>query len=261
MPISRSMSERSALFSDISLTMQSSEPLHNDLPNGRALTYQDNSCHGEDAFVTRELNRHIALDAVLDGATGRGGCVASTYAADILRKATVESVDDLTTLLDYANRELFRRGKGRFFLTTVSVALKIGRELHVLSVGDSPVLLIRGGDIVALSPTAKGHTFLGVANALGRYETLSYKAAWTPLQAQDRLVLVTDGIIENVAPSELAALTDDARSPEEAVSTLQQLLCRKKHEHKGRVDERSGFRRDDATAIIRYIGLNSQPEA
>jgi serine/threonine protein phosphatase PrpC len=227
------------------------------LPNGRAAAYQDNSYHGDDAFVTRELNCHMTLDAVLDGATERGGCEASSYAADVLREATIESLDDLATILDGANRQLFRRGKGRFFLTTVSVALKIGHELHVLSVGDSPALLVRGRDIVALTPAAKGQTFLGIANALGRHEKLLYKAAYTNLQAQDRLILATDGIIENVAPSELAGLVGQALSAEEAVCALEQLLNEKKRQNKGRVDDRSGFRRDDATALIRYIGLST----
>ena len=75
------------------------------------------------------------------------------------------------------------------------------------------------------------------------------------LEAEDRLVLATDGLIENVAPSELVALIDAERSPEQAVVALRQLFGEKKQGNKGRVDDSSGFRRDDATAIIRYIGL------
>jgi serine/threonine protein phosphatase PrpC len=222
--------------------------------------YHDNSCHGEDAYVTRELQQHIVLDAVLDGATARGGADASAYAGEVLRDATVEAFDELTNLLEMANKRLFQRGKGRFFLTTVSVALKIGPLLHVVCVGDSPVFLIRGRDIVPLTLTAKGPTFLGITNALGRRATLSYKTTCISLRAQDRLVLATDGLIENVAPSELATLLDDVPSPEEAVSALRQLLYEKKRANKGRVDDRSGFRHDDATAIIRYIGLDPVPE-
>ena len=235
-------------------------PPHSAFPNGRAAAYHDNSCHGEDAFLTRELTHHLALDAVLDGATGRGGWEASSYAAEILGTANIESVDDLTAMLDEINRELFRRGRGRFFLTTISAALKVGQELHVLSVGDSPVLLIRDGDIIPLTPAAKSQPFLGMANALGRHEKLSYKTASVSLQVQDRLVLVTDGVIENVAPSELATLLGHASSPEEAVSAVRQLLAEKQRENKGRVDDRSSFRRDDATALIRYVGLSDRPE-
>jgi serine/threonine protein phosphatase PrpC len=230
-------------------------PTHSDLPNGSAGVFQDNSFHGEDAYITRELSRHIAIDAVFDGATGRGGADASGYAAKALQEATVDSVDGLTTLLDMTNQRLYQRGRGRFFLTTASVTLKIGSTLHVLNVGDSPVFLIRGHDITPLTGTAQGATFLGIANALGRHEKLSYKATSVSLEAEDRLVLATDGLIENVAPSELVALIDAERSPEQAVVALRQLFGEKKQGNKGRVDDSSGFRRDDATAIIRYIGL------
>jgi serine/threonine protein phosphatase PrpC len=230
-------------------------PTHSDLPNGDAAVFQDNSYHGEDTYVTRELNRHIAIDAVFDGATGRGGADASGYAAKTLQEATVDTVDGITALLDMANQRLFQRGRGRFFLTTASVTLKIGSTLHVLHVGDSPAFLIRGHDIMSLTGTPQGATFLGVANALGRHDKLSYKATNISLEDGDRLVLATDGLIENIAPSELLAVIDAAPSPEQAVATLQQLLDEKKQGNKGRVDESSGFRRDDATAIIRYIGL------
>jgi serine/threonine protein phosphatase PrpC len=225
------------------------------LSNGQATVYHDNSYHGEDTFVTRELTRDIALDAVLDGATGRGGSDASAHGAEVLRTANVQTVEELTTLLEVANKQLFQRGKGRFFLTTASVALKIHRELHVLNVGDSPVYLIRDSDLMPLTPTVKGHTFLGLANALGRQERLFYKTTCVSLQAGDRLVLATDGLSENVAPSELAEIVARASSPEAAVAALRQLLCQKKRDNKGRIDEHSGFRRDDATAVIRYIGL------
>jgi serine/threonine protein phosphatase PrpC len=230
-------------------------PTHSDLPNGDAAVFQDNSYHGEDTYVTRELNRHIAIDAVFDGATGRGGADASGYAAKTLQEATVDTVDGITALLDMANQRLFQRGRGRFFLTTASVTLKIGSTLHVLHVGDSPAFLIRGHDIMSLTGTPQGATFLGVANALGRHDKLSYKATNISLEDGDRLVLATDGLIENIAPSELLAVIDAAPSPEQAVATLQQLLDEKKQGNKGRVDESSGFRRDDTTAIIRYIGL------
>jgi serine/threonine protein phosphatase PrpC len=227
---------------------------HGELPNGDAAVFQDNSYHGEDTYVSRELNRHIAIDAVFDGATGRGGADASGYAAKTLQEATVDTVDGLVALLDLANQRLFQRGRGQFFLTTASVMLKTGSTLHVLNVGDSPVFLIRGHDIMPLTGTAQGATFLGIANALGRHERLSYKATSISLEAEDRLVLATDGLIENIAPSELIAVVDAASSPEQAVVSLQQLLGEKKQGNKGRVDESSGFRRDDATAIIRYIG-------
>jgi serine/threonine protein phosphatase PrpC len=228
---------------------------HHDLPNGDAAVFQDNSYHGEDAYIMRELDRQSAIDAVFDGATGRGGADASSYAAKTLQEATVDSIDGLTALLDLANRRLFQRGRGRFFLTTASVAFKSGSMLHVLNVGDSPVFLIRGRDIIPLTGKAQGATFLGIANALGRHEKLAYKSTSISLETEDRVILATDGLIENVAPSEFIALVEAAPSPAHAVASLQQLYAEKKQGNKGRVADSSGFRRDDATAIIRYIGL------
>jgi serine/threonine protein phosphatase PrpC len=235
-------------------------PSHSDLSNGRAAAYHDNSYHGEDTYIIREVNGHSVLDAVLDGATARGGADASGYVAELLQGATIETIDGVASLLEVANQRLFQRGEGRFFLTTASVALKLGSTLHVVSVGDSPVFLIRGRDIVPLTPSTNGRTFPGMMNALGHRERLSYKATSIGLQAQDRLVLATDGLIENVAPSELATLMDDTPSPEAAVSALRQLLCAKKRQNKGRDDDGSGFRRDDATAIIRYFSLSPLQE-
>jgi serine/threonine protein phosphatase PrpC len=109
--------------------------------------------------------------------------------------------------------------------------------------------------------TTVGPTLLDVSNGLGRRETLSYKTTCVTLSLQDRLVLATDGLLENVAPSELADLVGDASSPEDAAAALQQLLCERKRANRGRVDDHSGFRHDDTTAIIRYIGLDPVPEA
>jgi serine/threonine protein phosphatase PrpC len=136
------------------------------------------------------------------------------------------------------------------------VGLKIGSTLHVVNIGDSPVFLIRGRDVIPLTGTAQGATFLGIANALGRHEKLAYKATSISLEPQDRVVLATDGLIENVAPSELAAVVDTSSSPEQAVAALRQLLCEKKQRDKGRADDGSGFRRDDTTAVIRYLGID-----
>ena len=233
---------------------------HNDLPNGRAAVYHDNSCHGEDVYVCLELTPTSVLDAVLDGATGRGGADASAYVAELLRGATVDSVESLTTLLEVANERLFQRGRGRFFLTTASVTLKLGSVLHVVSIGDSPVFLVRHLETIPLTPTASGHTFQGMTTVLGHRQNLVYRATSIGLQEGDRLVLASDGLIENVAPVEISPLIKHSASPEAAVTALQQLVNGKQRANKGRVDDGSGFRRDDATAIIRYFGRNPRLE-
>ena len=231
------------------------------LSNGRVASYHDNSCHGDDAFVTRELDRCRALDAVLDGATGRGGKYASRYVADALRDVAIAGLDDLIHLLQRTNEALFRRGKGSFLLTTLSVTLKLGDDLHIVSVGDSPVLLIRGGEMIALTAAARGSLPRGMTKVLGHSHQLSYAARQITLQAWDRLVLATDGITDNVAPTELASLVQEARSPEAAVAALHGLLGEKRRGNRGRIDDYSGFIRDDTTALIRYIGQSDDHQS
>lgn len=236
-----------------SLLRHSQMPSPQHLPNGRVVSYHDNSVHEEDAFVIRELSGTIALDAVLDGATGHGGKFASRFVAASLMGARCDSLDDLVTIIEAANRRLFQRGKGSFLLTTLAATLKTGDVLQILSVGDSTVYLISEGEIVALATTEKGPTPFGITSALGRHAKLSYSVKQITLQPHDRLVLMTDGITNNVAPTELASLIQPTASPQEAVSALQDLLHEKKSDNRGRADDHGGFTRDDATAIIRYL--------
>lgn len=58
-------------------------------------TFQDNTTHGEDSFLVRDLGGDNYLDVVLDGVTGHGGGEASRGVADALGDAPLGSVDDL----------------------------------------------------------------------------------------------------------------------------------------------------------------------
>jgi len=227
--------------------------------NGQVAFYHDNSVHGEDAFVVRELNGATVLDAVLDGATSHGGKYACSFVADALQDAPIESLHDLVGVLETANRNLFQRGRGGFLLTTLSATLKAADALHVVSIGDSPVYLIRDGDAVGLTTAARGPTPPGIANALGRYEKLSYRMRRVTLRSQDRLVLATDGLTDNVSAPELAWVLQRTASPQEAVAALQELLDEKKRRNQGRADDRGGFTVDDTTAIIRYFSSSPSP--
>jgi serine/threonine protein phosphatase PrpC len=228
------------------------------LPNGRVATYHDNACHGEDAFVSVELHRCMALDAVLDGATASGGQYASRYAADALRHDTLDSPETLLPRLEAVNRALFQRGKGRFFLTTVSAALKVHDTVHVVSIGDSPVFLVRAGDVIPLTTAAKRATPGGIPAMLGRHATLTYEATQVALQEDDRLVLATDGVSDNLALVELAGLVRQAHTPEEAVEALRKLLSGKRRGHRRTLDTLKKWHTDDATAVIRYLGKRSE---
>jgi len=195
----------------------------------------------------------MALDAVLDGVTGHGGKFASRLVADALQGGRIESLHDLETVLEAANKALFQRGRGGFLLTTLSVALKTGDDLQVVSVGDSPVYVVRAREIVALTPTANGPLPPGIASAVGRLAQLAYTVTHVRLHPEDRVVLATDGLTNNISPTELASLVRGTASAQEAVSALGNRLGEKKRHNQGRADEHGGFTADDTTVLIRHL--------
>jgi serine/threonine protein phosphatase PrpC len=229
------------------------------LPNGHVAVYHDNACHGEDAYVIRELSPYNALDVVLDGATGSGGKFASQHVAELLQSAPVAALDDVIGLLDATNRALYRRGRGSFFLTTVSLALKLGEALHVVTVGDSPMFLFRDGEMMSLTAATTGALPLGMNAMLGQQERLRYKTRQLTLRERDWLITASDGLTQNVAPSELVPVLQGITAPEEAVAALGALLDEKKRGNKGRVDDYTSFLPDDTTVVLRYIDPNVAP--
>ena len=86
-------------------------------------TLFDNSTHGEDSYLIRDLGNGHFLDAVMDGVTGHGGEEASTSVAQALEAANISSPQDVIAVLEEQNSDFFQVGGGRFLLTTVSVAL------------------------------------------------------------------------------------------------------------------------------------------
>jgi serine/threonine protein phosphatase PrpC len=104
-------------------------------------TLQDNSTHGEDSYLVRDLGNNAFLDVVLDGVTGHGGEEASRSVAEALESASISSIEDVIAILEDQNEEFFQVGGGRFLLTTVSAALFLGEKLYVISAGDSPAYL------------------------------------------------------------------------------------------------------------------------
>ena len=56
---------------------------------GSLAILHDNTSHGEDSYLTRDLGDGNFLDAVLDGVTGHGGDEASGSVADALNQANI----------------------------------------------------------------------------------------------------------------------------------------------------------------------------
>ena len=222
--------------------------------NGIVVPFQDNSAHGEDTFLTRELSRSAYLDVVLDGLTHCEGAYASGFTCQLLETNSIDSVDDVIATLKEANKTLFQGGQGRSLFTTASATLKLGDELHVVNVGDSPIYLIRGGEAREISDTGKPINFPSmIQNVVGLREELHCEYQKLTLESGDWIILATDGITNNLFPEELARIIGDAATPDKASEALQELLSERRRLHRGREDSYGTFREDDRTAIIRYF--------
>ncbi|MGH8058376.1 MAG: PP2C family protein-serine/threonine phosphatase, partial [Candidatus Entotheonellia bacterium] len=185
---------------------------------------QDNSAHGEDRYLVRDLGGSARLDAVMDGVTGRRGGQASEAVADTLAAAALTCLDDLVALLEDVNRRLYQVGGGQFLLTTVSAALSLDGRLYVVGTGDSPVLLVRSESFDQLSSRTGGVLQAGVARIIGASKQLVHLyRAEVALEPGDRVLLATDGVTDNVTSCELVEIVRSAVSPEEAAARLSTL--------------------------------------
>jgi serine/threonine protein phosphatase PrpC len=218
-------------------------------------TLHDNSAHGEDSYLVRDLGNNRVLDAVMDGVTERRGAEASQEVAEALEAASPASPDEVAAVLEATNARLYRMGWGRFVFTTAAVTLCLDDTLYVMSAGDSPVFLIRSdGGVQCLVSRTSGFMRSGVARALGMRQDLGrlYRAE-VSLQPGDRLVLATDGISDCLTQNELTEIVLGAASPDEAAAGVESLIVSRQaaghlpHELGGR------FRPDDRTGIFRFF--------
>ena len=217
-------------------------------------TFQDNSSHGEDNFLLRDLGDNSFMDAVMDGVTGHGGEEASQSVVDALAAATINGPDDIVAALVEVNQEFFEVGGGGFLLTTVSIILYQDDKLHVISAGDSPVFHIIGDSTRQITGRMGGFLHVGVAKAIGAMETLTNLARTElPIEPGTRLVLATDGVTDNMLVEELADIVRGSSSPDVAANNVNGMVESRLGE--GGMPEQLGrrFRHDDRTAIFRFF--------
>ena len=219
--------------------------------------FLDNTTHGEDSYLIRDLGGGDFLDAVLDGVTGHGGGEASQSLVEALTAVSISSPDDVIAVLDEINQEFFEVGGGRFLLTTVSVALGLGGQIYIMSAGDSPVYVMQGDSVRQITGRIGGFLHVGVAKAVGAGPDLANLVRLDLAAAPGtRLVLATDGVSDNVHTEELAEMVKVASSPNDASQTVNNTIATRLEE--GRVPEQVGrrFRHDDRTAIFRFFELS-----
>ena len=217
-------------------------------------TFLDNSVHGEDTFLTRDLGNNSFLDAVMDGVTGHGGEEASRSVMEALADIPVNSPEDIVAALEEVNEEFYQVGGGRFLLTTVSAALYQEDRLYVIGAGDSPIFLVKPESCDQICGRIGGFLHVGVARAIGAGPSLSNLArVETAIEPGFRLVLATDGLSDNMLTDDLADIVRRSTSSEDASQQINRTV--QSFFEEGGIPEQLGrrFRRDDRTGIFRFF--------
>ncbi len=221
--------------------------------------------HGEDALLIRDVSlpENSFLAGVFDGVSEveEGGRVvsgegkpASSLTADFLAIGDIANISDVVKLLKQANAHLYET-KGGFARATATVALKIDDQLYVVNVGDSPAYLIRNGRIEKVL-TTEDRVFgepTSLTNSIGQDPERGFKfhSYEDVLKPGDRIVMVTDGISDNVHQDELAKMVAASATPQLAKEGLVRLLAEKEKNDVG--IEFGKFKRDDRTGIFLYF--------
>ena len=216
-------------------------------------TFQDNSSHGEDSFLVRDLGSGAFLDVVSDGGTGHGGEEASQSVAAALDAVTINSIDDIVAVLDDQNEEFFQVGGGRFLLTTISAALYLDGKLYIVSAGDSPAYHSHGDAFDQLAGRIGGLLRGGAVKVIGGDSTLTLTRLEVDIQPGDRILLATDGVSDNLDNSDLRGIIQLAASVEDASSSVQGTV--KERLEAGLAPSALGgrYRHDDQTAVFRFF--------
>lgn len=227
---------------------------------------QDSSGAFPRAADGRPRDPHEKLFVVADGMGGhRGGREASQMVVHLVEEhffsRRIRPPESLEVALEEANHRIFERSRAEAELqgmgsTCVALLLR-GRRAFVAHVGDSRVFLVRDGVVEQLTTDhsrveelvrqeeitvdeAEQHEERHLlTRAVGvRPEVEVDLLGPLPLEAGDRFVLCTDGLV-SITDEELAEITTDRR-PQEACDTLIQLAT-----------ERGG--RDDATVQVVHV--------
>jgi protein phosphatase len=195
------------------------------------------------------------LYVVADGMGGhQGGEVASKLAVDSLRAGYLDrSADALTDAIAEANERIHEAGEGdpdlRGMGTTIVVAAVVpyedddevddhGTQVLVANVGDSRAYLFRDGDLTQLT---EDHSMVAdllregriteaeaevhpqrniVTRVLGPYDQVDIDVWPVDAVRGDRLLLCSDGLFNEVAADQIAAVLRRLGDPQDAASEL-----------------------------------------
>ena len=216
-------------------------------------TFQDNSSHGEDSFLVKDLGNNVFLDVVLDGVTGHGGGEASQNVAQALLTANISSMDNVIEILSEMNSDFFQVGGGKYLLTTASIALYHENTIDILNAGDSPIYHITPDTHQRISSNLGGILRTGGTKLIGADSELHISQKQLDLNPGDKVVVASDGVSDNVSLEELLNIVRSSQSPDQASETIKQLID--EHLELGLAPQITGsrYRHDDQTAIIRFF--------
>ncbi len=180
------------------------------------------------------------LFAVADGVGGHpGGDIAAQTAIDVLWSLSRQEQNfDLARAVRIANIEINTMGRDdpdlRTLATTITAIQIINGELHtrvrIANIGDSRLYLVREGAVTQLTRddtvTRVLQTSCGrrptriLTRALGLEPTVDVQISNMRLLENDRLLLCTDGISNELSATEIRHLTSDAAAPREVADRL-----------------------------------------
>lgn len=199
--------------------------------------------NNEDAIVTTDL-----LAVVADGMGGHpGGEIAAAAATDVLQAVfTGRSADELEAAVRAANWTIWDRAAADLGLqgmgsTLCAAGLVDDGLLALASVGDSRAYLWRGGTLTQLtqdhsvtaelvrrgelrSEDAARHPHYGVlTRALGVAPEVDIDRTTLVLEGQDRLVVCSDGLFNELAAAEIASVVAEHDELASVVDNLVEL--------------------------------------
>ncbi len=196
----------------------------------RTAAFLDNACHGQDRIL-----RTRRVLAVLDGVSESDGARAAETVARAL-----SSGEDVPGAVRAAHEEL--RGTGAL---TTCVAVDLVRR-RVYNVGDSLAFFV-GEGIEALTPADRDAAEPNVVTqALGSGDVILHEAA---LPAKEGLLLLmSDGVSDNLAPEHLLACCRGTREPRTVVQRIMRMLARRRREEQGYAY--ADFKEDDQALVV-----------
>jgi protein phosphatase len=193
----------------------------------------------------------LCLDRLVAVADGMGGApageTASSLALAVVDAAfTGRSADELELGVRAANRAIFERASGDDGLegmgtTLCAVGLTGDGRLVVVNVGDSRAYLLRDGELHRLTADhsivgdlvrrgeltegeARQHPHRSVlTRAVGVAPTVDVDAAERPAGPGDRLLLCTDGLVNEVRPEDIASAMASDRELADIADALVEL--------------------------------------